>query len=336
MRILYKAIFLYTLIVLTSCGGSDKFILNGELINKDEKNIYAVFDDPIAKIDTISLKEGKFEYSFIPDTITLIRLVNDSGLYVPIFADKGWKVNFNGSFSMPEISGNGPNKELQDFRKSISNKDTANIISAAKDFILTNRESYASAYLFNQYFIQRPNPDMSELDEIITQMDGHIKDCRIVDIIQKTLSENKDKKTEYINYFSCRNSKGEYVSWSSKNEQYTLINIWASWDEQSNTVRDSLYSEIKSLPKEDFRVLNISIDFDKNEWKRYCKEENEQWIETCDFEGWQNTIVKQMNVSRLPYNILVTKNRKIITSNIYGKELTEKDKNLIQENKKKK
>ena len=46
MRILYKAIFLYTLIVLTSCGGSDKFILNGELINKDEKNIYAVFDDP--------------------------------------------------------------------------------------------------------------------------------------------------------------------------------------------------------------------------------------------------------------------------------------------------
>ncbi len=164
MRILYKAIFLYTLIVLTSCGGSDKFILNGELINKDEKNIYAVFDDPIAKIDTISLKEGKFEYSFIPDTITLIRLVNDSGLYVPIFADKGWKVNFNGSFSMPEISGNGPNKELQDFRKTISNKDSADIISAAKDFILTNREAYASAYLFNQDFIQRPNPDMSELD----------------------------------------------------------------------------------------------------------------------------------------------------------------------------
>ena len=56
----------------------------------------------------------------------------------------------------------------------------------------------------------------------------------------------------------------------------------------------------------------------------------------CDFEGWQNVIVKQMNISKLPYNILVTKNRKIITSCIYGDELVQKVKDLIQENKKKK
>ena len=43
-----------------------------------------------------------------------------------------------------------------------------------------------------------------------------------------------------------------------------------------------------------------------------------------------------MNISKVPYNILVNKNRKIITSNIYGEELTLKVKNLIQENKNKK
>ena len=43
-----------------------------------------------------------------------------------------------------------------------------------------------------------------------------------------------------------------------------------------------------------------------------------------------------MNISKVPYNILVNKNRKIITSNIYGEELTQKVKNLIQENKNKK
>ena len=300
MKILYKAILLCTPIVLTSCGGGDMFTLNIELNNKDEKNIYAIYDDPIAKIDTIKLNEGKFEYTFLPDTITLMRLVNDSGLYVPIFADKGWKVNFKGSFSEPQVTGNGPNNELQNFRNLI-NKDTTDISSKAQDFILSNRESYASAYIFNQYFIQSPNPDLQKLNEIITQMDGHIKDCRIVDITQKILSDNKEEKSEYLNYFSCKNRSGKYVSWSSKEELYTL-----------------------------------SIDFDKSEWEKHCKKENEQWIETCDFEGWQNIIVKQMNISKLPYNILVTKNRKIITSCIYDDELVQKVKDLIQENKKKK
>lgn len=335
MKILYKAILLCTPIVLTSCGGGDMFTLNIELNNKDEKNIYAIYDDPIAKIDTIKLNEGKFEYTFLPDTITLMRLVNDSGLYVPIFADKGWKVNFKGSFSEPQVTGNGPNDELQNFRNLI-NKDTTDISSKAQDFILSNRESYASAYIFNKYFIQSPNPDLQKLNEIITQMDGHIKDCRIVDITQKILSDNKEEKSEYLNYFSCKDRSGKYVSWSSKEELYTLVNVWASWDEQSKSIRDSLYIKTKSLPKEEFRVLNISIDFDKSEWEKHCKKENEQWIETCDFEGWQNVIVKQMNISKLPYNILVTKNRKIITSCIYGDELVQKVKDLIQENKKKK
>lgn len=64
MKILYKAILLCTPIVLTSCGGGDMFTLNIELNNKEEKNIYAIYDDPIAKIDTIKLKEGKYEYTF--------------------------------------------------------------------------------------------------------------------------------------------------------------------------------------------------------------------------------------------------------------------------------
>lgn len=335
MKILIRVIFFCALIIITSCSENTKFTLSGELSNKKEKYIYAVYDDPIAKIDTIKPTEGKFEYSFIPDTITIFRLVNDSGLAIPVFADKGWKVKFNGSFANPIISGNGPNDELNKFREQCR-KDTSNILSLAKEFILQNRMSYASAYIFNEHFIQKANPDIKELQEIIAQMDGHVKDCRVVDIIQKTLSENKENSSEYLSYFSCRDCKGKYVSWSSKEEQYTLVNIWASWDEKSIELRDSLYNNIKKLPKNEFRVLNISLDFDKKGWENKCKEESEQWIETCDFEGWQNTIVKQMQISKLPYNILVSKNRKIITSCIYGDELIEKVDSLIQENKKKK
>lgn len=335
MSVIIRAFFICSLIIITSCGNKKEFTLNGELSNKEEKYIYAVYDDPVAKIDTIRPTEGKFEYSFVPDTITIFRLVNDSGIAIPIFADKSWSVKFKGSFANPKVSGDGPNDELQKFREHCK-KDTSNIDKLAKEFILQNRMSYASAYVFNEFFIQRSNPDQKELEEIITQMDGHVKDCRVVDIIQKTLSENKENASEYLNYFSCKDRSGKYVSWSSKEELYTLVNIWASWDEKSTILRDSLYKKISKLPKKEFRVLNISLDFDKSAWEQKCKKENEQWIETCDFKAWQNPVVRQMKISKLPYNILTARNRKIITSCIYGDELIEKVDNLIQENKKKK
>lgn len=335
MNIIIRAIIFCTIILITSCGNNKEFTLYGELSNKKEKYIYAIYDDPIAKIDTIKPSDGKFEYTFIPDTITIFRLVNDSGIALPIFADKNWNVKFKGSFRNPGISGNGPNDELAQFREECK-KDTSNVYKLAKDFILKNRMSYASAYIFNEFFIQKKNPNPKELEEIIAQMDGHVKDCRVVDIIQKELSDNKENTSEYLNYFSSKDRSGKYVGWSSKEELYTLVNIWASWDNKSLQQRDSLYKKLTKLPKENFRVLNISMDFDKEEWIKNCKQENEQWIETCDFKGWQNPIIKQMGISGIPHNILVTKNRKIISSCIYGDRLIEKVDSLIQENKKNK
>lgn len=336
MKLIFKVIFFCTLSIMVSCGEQQEFILKGELNNKKENTIYAIYDDPVAKIDTIKPEDGKFEYSFIPDTITTFRLVNDSGYAVPIFADKGWNVTFKGSFYRPEISGNGPNDDLQKFREMILKNSNANITDAAKQFILANRESYASAYIFNQYFIQGQNPDLEELADIVAQMDGHVKDCRIVDIIQKTLSDNKEAKSDYLNYYSCKDRKGKYVSWNSKDELYTLVNIWASWDERSKKDRDSLYSTIKTFPKKDFRVLNISLDFNRKEWESNCKDENEQWIEVCNFDGWQNPLVKQMRISNVPYNILVTKNRKIITTCISYDKIKDKINSLTEDNKNKK
>ena len=332
MNISVKLISALTVIGMVSCTENKEFTLSGELYNKKEKNIYVVYDDPTAKADTIKLIDGKFEYKFQPDTITIFRLLNDSGIAIPIFADKGGEVKFKGSFSSPTITGDGANNDLQTFYKSIENiKDSATLYNTAKTFIMNHRQSYASAYIINDLFIQRDNPDIEEIDAIIAQLDGHVKDCRIIDIIQKNISENKKQgNSDYLNYFSCKDRKGKYVSWGSKNDSYTLINLWASWDSKSIEMRDSLYKQIKSLPKEQFRVLNISLDFNKKEWEDKCKEENDQWIETCDFKGWKNQIAEQQQISMIPYNILVTNNRKIISESIWNKELIEKIKSLTK------
>lgn len=73
MNLIIRIIFVYTLACLVSSSENNMFTLNGTLSNKKEKHIYVIYDDPIAKVDTIKPENGKFEYTFLPDTITIFR-----------------------------------------------------------------------------------------------------------------------------------------------------------------------------------------------------------------------------------------------------------------------
>ena len=111
MKKLYLLLLsVYLLFCLDSCRQSDEFELKGELEGITSDMILVVFDDPESKLDTIYPREGKFTYTFTPDTLNIFRLVNDSGETFPIFAEKGWKVSIKGSLAHPEIKGEGANK----------------------------------------------------------------------------------------------------------------------------------------------------------------------------------------------------------------------------------
>ena len=68
-----------------------------------------------------------------------------------------------------------------------------------------------------------------------------------------------------------------------------------------------------------FQVKHIEKP-EKKKWLEACKEDSKQWIEVCDYKGWSNQVVKQNNIHKLPANILIDRNRKVL-----GKDLTEKD-----------
>lgn len=335
MKKLYSILLLtYLLLCLDSCKRNNEFELKGEMENLTSNMLLVVYDDPESKLDTIYPKNGKFIYSFTPDTLNIFQLVNDSGQTLPIFADKGWKVSIKGSFQNPEIKGDGPNNEYQEFRKSIQTlKDSIQIQKQAITFIREHPQSYASAYILNDFFAQAETPDISLISTLAEPLTGNIKDCRILNNILKNIPE-KGKNTTgsaYLNYISIKKRDGNYLSWSSKDQQYTLLNFWASWDKESKNLRDSLYNQITKFPKSAFRVVNFSLDYNKQEWKNFCKEDTEQWIELCDYKGWSNVILKQQNIHSLPFNILIDRNRKILGSNLQGKALQQQLEKLIQE-----
>lgn len=275
MKKLYLLLLsVYLLFCLDSCRQSDEFELKGELEGITSDMILVVFDDPDSKLDTIYPRGGKFTYAFSPDTLNTFRLVNDSGEVFPIFADKGWKVSVKGSFAHPEIKGDGPNNEYQEFLQSIhALKDSAQICQQAENFIKSHPSSPASAYILYWYFSQSANPNLSLIARLAEPLTGKVKDCRVLNEVLQKLPEKEKSTSTYLNYLSVKKRNGEYLSWSSSGtqKQYSLINFWASWDKESIAIKDSLYALCEKFSKNNFRVVNFSLDYNKEEWEKIRK-----------------------------------------------------------------
>ena len=86
--------------------------------------------------------------------------------------------------------------------------------------------------------------------------------------------------------------------------------------------------------KLDSNDLNIYEPLKGKKWLEACKEDSKQWIEVCDYKGWGNQVVKQNNIDKLPTNILIDRNRKVIDKDLYGEALYTKVKQLTQKEKK--
>lgn len=329
-KILY---FIICLTGLCACTGGDRFVLQGELTDYPYDEIWVVYDDPVSKLDTIYPKKGKFTYEIIPDTTTLFRLLTPGMQSVPMVAEKGDKVSMEGTFSAPVIRTKGANHVYADFLENVKGAKPEVARTKAEEVIRQHPQSFVSAYLIEQYFVQQEHPDAQKIKELMAPLDGKVKDCRVLTLAYKQLQNEKNtpQGTEYLGYFSYKDRNGKYANWNLTEGSYALVNIWASWDEASRQATDSIRKIALKLPEEKFKVIDISIDSDKKAWLAACRDDGKRWIEVCDFKGWNTAAVQQNKVQCLPANFLIDRNRKIIDKNIFGDALYEKVKQLIKE-----
>lgn len=332
-RLLYlPAVLTCMALLLAACGKSSSFQLKGELSDGGSDPILVVYDDPVSKTDTIFPQKGKFTYSFTPDTLHLFRLLSDSGYTIPVFANASWKVRIKGSFSQPEIKGDGPNGEYGSFLETVRNLSAEESVQQAEAFIRSHPQSYLSAYLIDRYFAQTAHPDLDKIRQLIHPLEGSIKDTRILVDLLQDLPGEQEKPQTHLGFYSVKTRKGTYVSWNtSAPYSLTLVNFWASWDNRSRTIHDELYGLTKEFKPDEFRVVNISLDYSRKDWEKACHKDSTQWIESCDQKGWESSLVRQQAIKRLPATLLVDKNRKILATNLYGETLKEEALRLIQE-----
>ena len=150
-------------------------------------------------------------------------------------------------------------------------------------------------------------------------------------IIKPQRNDREDYKMTAINI-----NKNNFQSEVMNSDKPVLLDFWASWNKESIATQDSLVSVQKALKKDKFVIISLSLDLDKKKWmEKIIQRDTTQWKQVCDFKGWNNSIVKQQGITRIPANILIGPDKRVITQDIRGKELIDKVRQLTEQDKEK-
>ncbi len=136
----------------------------------------------------------------------------------------------------------------------------------------------------------------------------------------ETISGEIDESNK-IKDFSLPDITGKEVSVMneiSKN-RLTIIDFWASWcrpcmQEMPNI--KALHSQYKTLG-----IIGISLDEDKEQWQNTINEQDLNWVQLSDLQGWNSKAARLFEVSSIPYTIVVAQDGTIIAAGLRGESL---------------
>ena len=326
-----KYIYLILSFLLIGCtNGNQEFTLKGKIQGLESDTILAVYQLPEYKLDTITTIEGEFKYTFTPDTFTVFTLIFNKTKEYPIFANKGEKVEIEGNINDLKVKGKGENKLFTQITQVLENTPASTIKDKVDSIIQKNNHSFTNLFLIDKYFVQDSLTSDNKIEELINSQIGIIKDTPYMTDLQNKL---KNQKLQSVYALNNKDRNGENFKWNTIKNKYVLIDFWASWHPQSLIEQDSLQRVVKDLHKENFTIVSISLDYDKEAWLKASDRDTTQWVQLCDFKGWENTLIKDQGITNLPSNLLLNKDKRIIDRDIRGQELIDKIKQLLKEDK---
>ena len=207
----------------------------------------------------------------------------------------------------------------------------------AENFITEHPASLVSIYLLDKYFVQNPQPDLTQIQKLADRMTGELKDRPFMDALLKRIEEEEKVAVgKSAPYFRLRNAEEKDISRSNFKDQYLLIQFWASWDTVSRA-NNAMFRRIykKEQKNKNFALLGVSLDLNKKKWQETIKADTLKWEQVCDFSGWSGEIIKQFAIQTLPTNILLSPTGRIEGKNLDEKAIENKLKEIAEKEKEK-
>lgn len=162
---------------------------------------------------------------------------------------------------------------------------------------------------FNQYNFNKVLEYIAEHSHLEESCDYSEKTSELekrIDVL-KRLANGKEAPD-----FSVNDIAGKPVKLSSIDKDNILLVFYASWCPHCNHLIPELSEFYNNYENDDIEVIAVSIDTSENAYNNFLKQGNYNWINVCDFVGWDTQTAELYGIYATPTMILLNRD-KIIT-----------------------
>jgi len=132
------------------------------------------------------------------------------------------------------------------------------------------------------------------------------------------------QKGEIAPDFVSSQPDGNELALSDLKGNYVLLSFWAGWSRLSRDENRTLKAAYEKYKQQPFRILQVSLDDDMDIWTKAISEDGLKWDHVSDLNRWESVVVDIYRVEKIPSNVLIDPEGRIMETDLLGDRLLEK------------
>lgn len=197
---------------------------------------------------------------------------------------------------------------------------------AIYDFILANEKNSKNLEGV-KYLVLDRKVNISQVEDIFKKFPATEQNSAQGKWLSSKIEERK--KAELMLTFDLslldlkfETAEGAPFTLRQLSSRYILLDFWASWCTPCRYENRKLVKEKEAITKgNDISIIAVSTDVNKARWLKAVNDDGLNYISICDFQDLKSPIAKAFKINSIPFNVLISKDGRILAINLWGDRL---------------
>lgn len=211
------------------------------------------------------------------------------------------------------IEGSPTNDGFQQLSAKCNNRN--NPMQCLMNYALEQPASIYTPFIISSYLA--PYLSDEDLASLVSSLTGAATNMYQYALLQEHVQTVRRNEGigERIADLVMPNQNGKEVRLldEASKSDYTLVNLWAPWEQKSVNAIKQLRNLYKKYDKQRLNIISISLDDNATEWHSSIKALGMHWCNLSEHKRWNSGVVKLYNVDSIPQYILIDRNGVIIS-----------------------